>query len=104
MQWITSLFKDLASDTLEKRLWDAADQFRANSGLTSTQYSQPVLGLIFLRFTDARFSVRRATLEKSSARFVDEHKQNPIAELSIQDVEKTDEPDPLDTVLRTGFS
>ena len=34
---------------VEKRLWDAADQLRANSKLTSTEYSMPVLGLIFLR-------------------------------------------------------
>src|ERR1700694_473737 len=50
MQWIAPPEKDTANGTLEKRLWDAADQFRANSGLTAAQYSQPVLGLIFLRF------------------------------------------------------
>jgi type I restriction enzyme M protein len=33
---------------LEKRLWAAADELRANSGLKSFQYSVPVLGLIFL--------------------------------------------------------
>ena len=38
-----------AIEQLEKRLWNGADQLRANSGLTSTQYSMPVLGLIFLR-------------------------------------------------------
>jgi len=37
------------------------------SGLTSAQYSQPVLGLIFLRFADARFAARRAELEKASS-------------------------------------
>jgi len=42
---------------LERRLWDAADQLRANSGLKANQYSQPVLGLIFLRFADFRFSL-----------------------------------------------
>ncbi len=47
--------------------WAAADQFRANSGLTSAQYSQPVLGLIFLRFAEVRFTKLRAKLEKSSA-------------------------------------
>src|SRR3984893_9688060 len=66
MQWIAPSEKDTANNTLEKRLWDAADQFRANSGLTSAQYSQPVLGLIFLRFADARFEARRAELEKSA--------------------------------------
>ena len=57
--------KDAAIDTLEKRLWAAADQLRANSGLTSAQYSQPVLGLIFLRFADARFSTRKTALEQA---------------------------------------
>ena len=37
---------------LEDRLWDAADQLRANSNLKSSEYSVPVLGLIFLRFAD----------------------------------------------------
>src|SRR5436190_410759 len=63
MQWIAPSERDAATDTLEKRLWAAADQLRANSGLTSAQYSQPVLGLIFLRFAELRFTARRATLE-----------------------------------------
>jgi hypothetical protein len=37
-------------------------QFRANSGLKSQEYSAPVLGLIFLRFTEAIFA-RLAKLE-----------------------------------------
>jgi hypothetical protein len=41
MQWIAPSEKDLATDTLEKRLWAAADQLRANSGLTSTQAHSP---------------------------------------------------------------
>jgi len=49
------------------RLWAAADQLRANSGLTSAQYSQPVLGLIFLRFAEVRFLAQRAVLEKQAA-------------------------------------
>ena len=32
---------------LEAELWRAADQLRANSKLTATEYSMPVLGLIF---------------------------------------------------------
>ncbi len=51
----------------EERLWDAADQFRVNSGLKSQGYSAPVLGLIFLRFAEVRFAAQRAKLEKASA-------------------------------------
>ena len=52
MIWIAPSEKDPNSKDLEKRLWAAADQLRANSGLTFQQYSQPVLGLIFLRFAE----------------------------------------------------
>ena len=64
MQWIAPAEKNEANDLLEKRLWVAADQLRANSGLTSAQYSQPVLGLIFLRFADTRFKAHQAKVEK----------------------------------------
>lgn len=40
---------------LEKELWEAADDLRANSRLTSQQYCMPVLGLIFLRYAWGRF-------------------------------------------------
>ena len=65
MKWIAPNEKDTAGANLEKRLWDAADQFRANSGLRSQEYSPPVLGLIFLRFAEARFAVQRAKLEQA---------------------------------------
>jgi len=67
MHWIAPSERDTASDTLEKRLWNAADQFRANSGLTAAQYSAPVLGLIFLLFAETRFAKRRAELLPSPA-------------------------------------
>ena len=44
------------SNDVEKRLWDAADELRANSKLKSSEYSVPVLGLIFLRYADFKFS------------------------------------------------
>ena len=67
MIWIAPSEKDQDTDTLEKRLWAAADQLRANSGLTAQQYSQPVLGLIFLRFAELRFAARRNDLEKAGS-------------------------------------
>src|SRR5438445_9070630 len=65
MIWVAPSEKDNANGTLEKRLWEAADQFRANSGLKSQEYSAPVLGLIFLRFAEVRFAGQRAKLEKA---------------------------------------
>lgn len=60
MQWIAPSEKDSATTTLEARLWDAADQLRANSDLKAQQYSGPILGLIFLRFAEVRFAALRA--------------------------------------------
>ena len=48
---------------LEKRLWESADQLRANSNLSASEYSNPVLGLIFLRYADHKFSVAQQELE-----------------------------------------
>src|SRR5256712_5992435 len=48
---------------IEKRLWDAADQLRANSHLKSSEYSIPVLGLIFLRYADHEFAQAQKALE-----------------------------------------
>ena len=67
MEWIAPAERDVANGALEKRLWDAADQLRANSGLKASEYSGPVLGLIFLRFAEVRFAKRRAELEKARA-------------------------------------
>lgn len=40
---------------LEKELWDAADNLRANSKLTASEYKDPVLGLILLRYAQNRY-------------------------------------------------
>ena len=40
---------------LETDLWDAADNLRANSKLTSSEYCMPVLGVIFLRHATNRY-------------------------------------------------
>jgi type I restriction enzyme M protein len=64
MHWIAPSEKNTANAALEKRLWDAADQFRANSGLKAQEYSAPVLGLIFLLFAEVRFAAHRARLEQ----------------------------------------
>jgi type I restriction enzyme M protein len=47
---------------LERRLWGASDELRANSNLSSAAYSPPVLGLIFLRYADIRFTRAEAEL------------------------------------------
>ncbi|MBL7473098.1 type I restriction-modification system subunit M [Robertkochia sediminum] len=40
---------------LEKELWEAADDLRANSKLTAAEYKDPLLGLVLLRFAQNRY-------------------------------------------------
>jgi type I restriction-modification system DNA methylase subunit len=47
------------------RLWETADELRANSHLKASEYSIPVLGLIFLKFADSRFTQTEAELAGS---------------------------------------
>jgi type I restriction enzyme M protein len=47
---------------VENRLWATADQLWANTGLKPSEFSTPVLGLIFLRYADKRFTDVQAVL------------------------------------------
>ena len=57
----------VANNDVEKRLWEAADQLRANSKLKASEYSMPVLGLIFLRYADSRFTAMQRLLQAERA-------------------------------------
>lgn len=46
----------MANNDIEKRLWSAADQLWANTGLKPSEFSTPVLGLIFLCYVEKRFN------------------------------------------------
>ncbi len=63
MLWVAPSERDTITNTLEKRVWDAADQLRANSGLTSARYSTP--HMVCRRFIRTRTS--RQTLTSTSS-------------------------------------
>lgn len=48
---------------LEKRLWTAADQLRANSDFASNEYFLPIMGLIFLRHAYSRYLAVKPEIE-----------------------------------------
>jgi len=48
---------------IEASLWEAADQLRANSKLTSSEYCMPVLGVIFLRQASNRYDAALAAIQ-----------------------------------------
>ncbi len=54
-------------EQLENSLWEAADQLRANSKLTSGEYFMPVLGIIFLRHATNRYEAARRQIAEDQA-------------------------------------
>jgi len=48
---------------LEANLWQAADKLRVDSGLKASEYSTPILGLIFLRFASIRYNKVKKEIE-----------------------------------------
>jgi len=58
-------FNDI--EKLEADLWEAADNLRANSKLTSSDYFMPVLGVIFLRHAANRFEAAKRQIEEAQA-------------------------------------
>lgn len=58
-------YKDI--EKLETDLWEAADNLRANSKLTSSDYFMPVLGVIFLRHAANRFDAAHRQIEADQA-------------------------------------
>lgn len=69
---------------LENELWEAADQLRANSKLTAAEYSMPVLGLIFLRHADNRFSAFLPAIEADIPPQVPATKREEMLKLGFQ--------------------
>ena len=50
-------------DAIENRLWNAADNLRANSNYASNEYFLPVMGLIFLRHAYSRYLAVKGGIE-----------------------------------------
>jgi len=55
------------NNEIESWLWAAADQLWANSDLRPSEYSTPVLGLIFLRYADLKFTRAKEEIEVQGA-------------------------------------
>ena len=69
---------------LEATLWRSADNLRANSDLKSTEYSTPVLGLIFLKFADNKYSQYEKEIHKEYIKLKGTRREKPINEVAIE--------------------
>jgi type I restriction enzyme M protein len=68
---------------LEDDLWAAADNLRANSDLKASEYSTPVLGLIFLKFADINYRRHEAEIRAEFERLKGTRRERPLHEIAI---------------------
>jgi type I restriction enzyme M protein len=68
---------------LEKDLWSAADNLRANSDLKASEYSTPVLGLIFLKFADINYRRHEEAINKEFVELKGSRREKPIHEVAV---------------------
>jgi len=69
---------------LEKDLWLAADNMRANTSLSQSKYATPILGLIFLKFADNKYKSEEAGINKEYEELKGTRRQKPIEEIAIE--------------------
>lgn len=62
---------------LHERLWSAAVQLRANGSMKLNEISEPILGLIFLKFADVRFKRAQTEMETERSKKTG-HRQAPL--------------------------
>ncbi|PTI47985.1 type I restriction-modification system subunit M [Staphylococcus succinus] len=71
-------------NSLKKNLWDTADELRANSGLKASAYSIPVLGLIFLKFADAKYDQYEEEIMNEYEALKGGRREKKIEEIAIE--------------------
>jgi len=69
---------------LEADLWSAADNLRANSDLKSSEYSTPVLGLIFLKFADNNYRRHEAEIVAEYQKLKGTRREKTLSEIAIE--------------------
>ena len=69
---------------LKERLWAGADQLRANSGLKSTEYAEPILGLIFLRFAECKYNKFSEEITNEYNKIKGTRMERSISEIAIE--------------------
>jgi type I restriction enzyme M protein len=68
---------------LEKELWNAADNLRANSDLKSSEYAIPVLGLIFLKFADNNYRRHEAEIMTEYQKLKGTRREKELSKIAI---------------------
>jgi type I restriction enzyme M protein len=69
---------------LENDLWAAADKLRANSDLKASEYSTPVLGLIFLKFVDNKYRQHEDAILAEYSKLKGTRRERSLQDIAIE--------------------
>lgn len=69
---------------LEANLWRAADSLRANADLKASEYSTPVLGLIFLKFADNKYRQHAAAILAEYQKLKGSRIEKKLSDIAIE--------------------
>ncbi|KXO01126.1 hypothetical protein LS48_01225 [Aequorivita aquimaris] len=69
---------------LNENLWSAATKMRADSDLKLNEIDTPLLGLIFLKFADNKYSLIESEIEAELKAQEDSRRQRPVHEIAIE--------------------
>ena len=69
---------------LEADLWKSADTLRANSDLKSTEYSTPVMGLIFLKFADNKYRQHEKAILSEYSKLKGTRREKSLPDIAIE--------------------
>lgn len=69
---------------LERDLWAAADKLRANSDLEASEYSTPVLGLIFLKFADNKYRQHEDAILAEYSKLKGTRRERSLQDIAIE--------------------
>lgn len=69
---------------LEADLWRSADSLRANSDLKASEYSTPVLGLIFLKFADNKYRQHEAAILEEYTKLKGTRRERTLSEIAVE--------------------
>ena len=75
---------DIELKELENRLWHSADMLRAGAHLAANKYSQPILGLIFLRYADVLFKQHKKAIDAEYNRHKGSRIERSYKEIAIE--------------------
>lgn len=69
---------------LEGRLWQSADMLRAGAHLAANKYSQPILGLIFLRYADVLFKQHKEAIDTAYNEYKGTRMERSYKDIAIE--------------------